>query len=765
LNGSNHHPLFIDVERLNTLQPLSRETVNASNRKSIAWGRITDEHIALYKVSLNASLQRIPLPACLNECYGMICSDAGHKRDIDTFCNALCAACIDSGMSTLPLNRPNTFSRPKWKELVKPFKDDALFWDAIWKECGRPGDGHVHGIRQRTKREYHYAVRRYKKQENALRRQRMAEELAHNNTRQFWNEVNRVRPKKAPTAPVVDGASNEASISEVFVQKYEELFNSVPSDDEHLRSVIEANEMSSDFTGGPGVIVTLEELNSAVKKLNERKSDGDLGLWSNYILWMPPEARDMLSLLLSAMLSHGHTPSIINIGTITSIPKDPSGDICSSENYRGIALSSPISKLMELILIAKSGNAIASSPLQFAYKANHGTSMCTLMLKETANYFMNRKSGVYCALVDASKAFDRLRHDKLFDILLKRRVPPIIIRYLVDNYRRQEMQVKWGSMISRKFGVQNGVKQGGILSPILFNVYMDILLERLKDSGIGCHVDGVYVGALAYADDLTLLCPSLQGLQSMLKVCEEFSREFSVRFNPTKTQCIHFCRAQDPGSFEIYLDGKSLKWVSEVKHLGHFVTYNLNEERETRAKIGDYISSVNTLRANFKGVNANVLIRLFKTYCTVFYGSQSWDLTSSHVHNVCTKFNRGVRLLLNLPFRTHCNILPVLLECTPLNLQFAQRFVTMHKKMLASTNPVIRNFAASVQNDQRSIIAKNVNHFHQLQESIIPPSDELLTTCSAIKEILHVINPYSNHFVNNFTNDDLDTILVQLCTN
>jgi len=512
------------------------------------------------------------------------------------------------------------------------------------------------------------------------------------------------------------------------------------------------------------MVVETNDLSDAVKKLKPRKHDGQSGLWSNFIIWMPAPAREKLSLLLNAMLSHGHTPSIINIGTIISIPKDLRGDICSSDNYRGIALSSAISKLMEIILITKSGNSIVSSNLQFAYKANHGTSMCTLLLKETANHFMNRKSGVYCALIDASKAFDRLRHDKLFNILIERRVPPIIVRFLIDNYQKQKMQVRWGSIVSRSFGVQNGVKQGGILSPILFNVYMDILLERLKNNGIGCHVGGTFVGALSYADDLTLLSPSLQGLRSMLRVCEHFGQEFSVSFNPVKTQCIHFRRVHDSGPFKVYLDGKPLKWVDEVKHLGHIISYNLSEAKETKAKAGEFIYSVNSLRANFKNVNIDVLIRLFKSYCTVFYGSQTWDLSQAHVQNVYTKFNRGVRLLLHLPFTTHRNILPVLLQCQPLNIQIAKRFFKMYTKMSISPNIVVQNFVTVMSNDQMSIISKNINLYNHLCESNPTPDVELVAKCRLIKELIEIM--YSDvKSLESFEFNELEFILCDICTN
>ena len=63
-------------------------------------------------------------------------------------------------------------------------------------------------------------------------------------------------------------------------------------------------------------------------------------------------------------------------------------------------------------------------------------------------------------------------------------------------------------MISEKYGIANGVKQGGVLSPILFGIYMDNLIKRLKDSNIGCKIGNNYVGVFCYADDLTLISPN-----------------------------------------------------------------------------------------------------------------------------------------------------------------------------------------------------------------------------------------------------------------
>ena len=141
---------------------------------------------------------------------------------------------------------------------------------------------------------------------------------------------------------------------------------------------------------------------------------------------------------------------------------------------------------------------------------------------------MNRDSSVYACFIDASKAFDRVRYDKLFELLVGRGIPHVSVRLLMDMYSRQSTRAAWDSMYSKYFGSRNGVRQGGVASPVLFTIYMDELLMRLQRAGIGCYVGHEWFGALGYADDLTLLSPSIKGLQKMVKMCANFGREFST---------------------------------------------------------------------------------------------------------------------------------------------------------------------------------------------------------------------------------------------
>ena len=85
-------------------------------------------------------------------------------------------------------------------------------------------------------------------------------------------------------------------------------------------------------------------------------------------------------------------------------------------------------------------------------------------------------------------------------------------------YTNQSLRVKWSNTLSDLFSVMNGVKQSGVLSPILFAVYMDGLLERLQQTGVVCHMGSRFTGALAYADNITILAPCISSL-SILIMC------------------------------------------------------------------------------------------------------------------------------------------------------------------------------------------------------------------------------------------------------
>ena len=144
------------------------------------------------------------------------------------------------------------------------------------------------------------------------------------------------------------------------------------------------------------------------------------------------------------------------------------------------------------------------------------TIQCASVVTETINDYLHNESDIYIYIyvcvcvctIDASKAFDRVNLFVLFNFLRKRNFCPLYLIFLMYSYCNQRMRVRWNSLNLREFLLSNGLKLGGVLSPLLFSVYLDDLLCEFRQVNVGCHMNAYFVGAVIYADGITLLGPT-----------------------------------------------------------------------------------------------------------------------------------------------------------------------------------------------------------------------------------------------------------------
>ena len=394
-----------------------------------------------------------------------------------------------------------------------------------------------------------------------------------------------------------------------------------------------------------------------------------------------------------------------------SIPKDAKGNLCVDSNYRGIALMSSIAKLFDYVLLKRNSHCLKTSDLQFAFKTNHGTTLCSLVAKEIISYYMFNGSNVAACLLDATKAFDRLRYDKLFQVLLDRNVNAVDLRSLMDLYFRQETRTSWKKQNSEYFHCTNGIRQGAIASPVLYCMYMDVLLERLKNEGHGCWIGEHFTGSICYADDLMLLSPSFSGLQKMIRICQEYAAEFGMVYNPKKSVCILFSKARRKTDLpDINLYGTPLEWMTCVKHLGNHLIQNLGESDEILNKKGDFIGRINTIIANFPLCPDSVAMSLLRTQCCHMYGCQAWNLADRKVNEFHNTWNRGVRRLLNLPYQTHRRFLPQIAGMQNSESQVFKRVVKLAQSMCVSDNQIVRYVGQRGTNNADTILGQNLRY-------------------------------------------------------
>lgn len=554
-----------------------------------------------------------------------------------------------------------------------------------------------------------YAVRRAKHKQKELKNKKFIEALAENNSRDFFKEIKKMRPKMSNLCGV-NGKDSHMDIANVFREKYETLYNSVPSDAmtmENIKDTINAklkDTRSADFS------ISIGEIVKAVQALKQEKADGDRGFMSSHLLLASHLYFEYIAKLLSAMYVHGYYPVSLLNASIVSIPKDGNKSLSSDSNYRGIALCNAISKVADLVFLERNSQSLKTSDMQYAFKKGMGTTLCTLALKEVIQYYMSMKTPVYACFLDATKAFDRVRYDRLFNILIKRGVSPLDLRLLFNLYERQCIRTIWKDSASSYFNTCNGIRQGSIASPTLFCVYLDDLLCKLQDKGSGCWIGKYYYGVLAYADDVTILSPTIKGLKEMIGVCESFCKDYDLQFNPAKSVCVPFSRSNKLSIMPtVTMNNTVIKWEQKVKHLGNYILSNLSEAQEINVKKGDLVGRVNLVIVSLCGMSDQVIMQVFNSQCCHYYGSAAWNLTDKSISQFYALYNKCVRRLLGLPYKTHTRFLTAFTLRKCIQDQIADRFRKLFVCMIQNVNSRVRFLAHFCTRTSESIISRNIN--------------------------------------------------------
>jgi hypothetical protein len=135
--------------------------------------------------------------------------------------------------------------------------------------------------------------------------------------------------------------------------------------------------------------------------------------------------------------------------------------------------------------------------------------------------YLSNGSTVNVCTLDLSKAFDRMNHFALYLQLMKRQVPVNLLCIFELWFSLSISCVKWDSHLSRFFTLTAGVRQGGVLSPILFSIYIDDIVAKVKAVNTGCYISMLCCSIFLYADDIVLLSPSITGLQLLIDTCEK----------------------------------------------------------------------------------------------------------------------------------------------------------------------------------------------------------------------------------------------------
>ena len=645
---SDHFPVHISIA-VNDIPAVTECKNDVTPR--LKWKKALPHQVEKYTKHSEYFLNKISFQTEAFACKDANCKHQSHLDAIEKLYTDITEALKTSEHKVFKSNKPNANKfkiRPGWNEFASDLYDRSKEYFKMWVNNGKPRSGLIHDIMVKSRMRFKYANRKLKRNEGQIRSDKLGDALlSEKSSNAFWRETRKIKCSKTPLPTSIEGVSGNDEILRLWKKHYTELFNC-------LKETSRTNKYcSSKVVYSDGMLVTADDITQAINKLDDNKSCGLDGIYAEHLKNSSLRISSLLAICFSSCFSHGFLPDNLMSVILVPVIKDKAGKINSKDNYRPIALASILSKVLEMIILKRIEEYLLTSDNQFGFKKKLGTDSCIYVLKEIIDSYSRLNGSVFLCFLDASKAFDRINHRKLFLKLEKRGVPLYLVRILSFWYSSQKMCVRWGTGISDSFFVSNGVRQGGILSPYLFNVYMDDLSSALNKCPAGCFVGTLLVNHLMYADDLVLICPSANGLRMLLKVCEKFGMTHDVKYNSEKSS-VMIKRSRDMKGVQFgdfLVRGEVIPYKDIAKYLGHYICSDLSDDRDIKRQYQRLYGHANSLVRRFHMCSDEVKIKLFRAYCTPLYTSQLWfNYKQRTMNKLLVGYNNALRILLKLPW-------------------------------------------------------------------------------------------------------------------
>ena len=681
MTHEDHIPVFIDVN-INFMPEFSHVSNTCTSK--IKWDSVSEGCLKKYLNQTDKHLSNINIPVDALCCSDLHCRDSSHSSLIKSFYDEIIQSLNNSSQHIFKKSG-NFKNNPDWSDYVADIYKYSCEIRRLWLDNGKPRHGPLFHEFSRSKARFKYTLRYISRNEDLLRQESLAKKLSESNPKDFWSDVNKINNSKTPLPSSVDNANTPKDILNLWYDHFNKTFNCLPKQ-------IYKNSFSLD-TEYDRVKVCGSEIVDAIKSLDINKTCGLDGIYAEHLKYASDKLIPLLSLCFTGLFVHGILPNALMSVVLVPIIKDKCGSINAKENYQPIALASIVSKVLESIILNRMGDALNTNGNQFGFKKAHGTDQCIYILKEVIQLYKSLNTCISVCFLDASKAFDRVNHQLLFDKLEKRGVPGYILRLLVFWYENQTMSVRWGNLISNSFLVSNGVRQGGILSPYFFNVYMDDLSTRLNNLKIGCSLGDFLINHLMYADDLVLISPSTRGLSSLIKECQQYGLESDILFNSSKSAVMFFkpsfmLNINFP-SFKI--NNESINTVDKYTYLGHIICNDSSDDMDILRQRRKIYAQGNSIMRKFYMCSDDVKVTLFRSYCSSFYTAQLWiNYTATTMHKLYTAYHNVLKMFIGLSKYEHTR--PI---CVKLNVKYCPALIRnliskFMSRLLASENRYIK---------------------------------------------------------------------------
>ena len=440
---------------------------------------------------------------------------------------------------------------------------------------------------------------------------------------------------------------NKKNSSKIQLNEFFDYFSSMQQDlatvhDEETEELIlnddafSSNDSNFEELDKP---ITVKEIETVIRSLKRNKSAAGDELLNEYFIESADILSGHLADIFNAILNSGVFPSQWSEGII--VPLFKKNDPNDVNNYRGVTLVSCFSKIFTGVLNNRLKNWVEDnnvlSDSQFGFRKGRSTTDACFVLNAAIQKILSEKGRLYCAFVDFKKAFDSVYLNGLWHKLLKLGINAKMLRIIRDMYNNVKTCVRSCRSYSDFFECAVGLKQGEVISPLLFSLFIeDLELFLQEDQNCGLRLDDITFLLMLFADDMVILGKDINDLQNSLELLERYCDRWGLQVNTEKTKIVVFRKRGGLRDNESWIyKNTPIEVVNEFNYLGTVFKYTGSFVLNQETLVGKGLKALNCLIYNTKkhSLSPKVMCQLFDAFVgsILNYSCEVWGFGKSKV--------------------------------------------------------------------------------------------------------------------------------------
>jgi hypothetical protein len=414
--------------------------------------------------------------------------------------------------------------------------------------------------------------------------------------------------------------------------------------------------------------ISINEVTKSISQSKNGKSSGIDSIRGEMLKVASEQLAPIMTKLFNKILCEGIYPTTWSVGI--TIPIFKKGNKNDPNNYRGITISSNVAKVFNSILNNRLNKYALENDLinerQIGFKKDARTSDHIFIIKTLIDkYCRTNKSPIYACFIDFQKAFDSIWHDALMLKLQQNGIGGLFYSIIKNMYAKANTFLKSTLGLSEKVDIKRGVKQGDVLSPTLFNIFINDLIPLLNSTGC-CPPKLVNkdVGCLLYADDLVILSTTPKGLQMSLDKLNNYCTNWKLSINWSKSKIMTFSYQGNKAIDKFKIGDKTLESVDSYSYLGMELSSTGSFTQASKTLTNKAMKAMFKLKKIIANTNLTPVIqlKLFGQLITpiCLYSAEIWAvdmLSKNHTANdykLEASYDKLSAEKLNLSFSKFC---------------------------------------------------------------------------------------------------------------